>query len=181
MSIQAQSEEFNEEWRWVHFTTESGLPSDHIYEIVETSDGTPWVATSKGLAWYDGFRWHAVPDSLGIPIALDASMDGCLTPHGKDKVFANFYEGLYDVSQNSVQKIRLNFNQKKLNNGFITSAGDLGCFVQVYDELFRYDSSRISSLKTPARLVPNWRSVFYTRNRSVWINTTEGIYRWTGN
>ncbi|HEV8539061.1 MAG TPA: hypothetical protein VGR15_09115, partial [Bacteroidota bacterium] len=59
----AQFETLNEDWRWVQFTTQSGLPSNHILELVESSDSTPWVATTSGIAWYDGFRWTTVFDS----------------------------------------------------------------------------------------------------------------------
>ena len=38
---------FDEERRWVHFTTESGLPSNVVHAVAETEDGTPWVATSS--------------------------------------------------------------------------------------------------------------------------------------
>lgn len=63
----AQSYALNEEWRWVHFTTESGLPSNEVTHIVETEDGTVWAGTSKGLAWFDGYEWKK-PQSLdGIP------------------------------------------------------------------------------------------------------------------
>src|SRR5437879_2822608 len=54
------------EWRWSEFTTESGLPSDHIYLIAETKDGTIWVATAAGYAWYDGYRWNLADSSTGL-------------------------------------------------------------------------------------------------------------------
>ena len=36
-----QDEKFNEAWRLVHFTTESGLPSNHVTGVVETSQAGP--------------------------------------------------------------------------------------------------------------------------------------------
>src|ERR1041384_7944850 len=57
------------EWRWSEFTTESGLPSDHIYFIAEPRDSTTWVATGAGYAWYDGYRWNLADSSTGLKTA----------------------------------------------------------------------------------------------------------------
>ncbi len=62
-----QTENYDEEWRWVHFTMESGLPSNEIMEIIETSDGTMWAVTAKGTAWYDEFRWNILNEKSGLP------------------------------------------------------------------------------------------------------------------
>jgi len=56
----AQFEHFYENWRWAHFTTKTGLPSNAVEEIIETDDGTVWVSTTKGIAWYDGYRWNQI-------------------------------------------------------------------------------------------------------------------------
>ncbi|MFA6470041.1 MAG: two-component regulator propeller domain-containing protein, partial [Bacteroidota bacterium] len=66
-SAQAQFEHLHEPWRWTSFTTKTGLPSDIIENITESDDGTPWVVTPKGIAWYDGFRWHAIDSAHGLP------------------------------------------------------------------------------------------------------------------
>lgn len=47
-----------DEWRWVRFGTESGLPSERVIRVLETPGGEVWAQTSRGLAWFDGFRWH---------------------------------------------------------------------------------------------------------------------------
>ena len=50
----------NEEWRWVHFGVEAGLPSPKIRDVVTTDEGTMWVATSGGLAWFDDYQWQSI-------------------------------------------------------------------------------------------------------------------------
>jgi|GEM_PF-1798805 len=49
-----------ETWRWIRFTTTAGLPSDHILDVADDGNDIPWVCTTKGVAWFDGFRWHPV-------------------------------------------------------------------------------------------------------------------------
>ncbi len=56
--VQAQTDPLNEAWRWVHYGAESGLPSDRVLDIVETTEGIAWAMTGAGLAWYDEYRWH---------------------------------------------------------------------------------------------------------------------------
>ena len=61
---------FTEPWRWSHFTTEEGLPSNRVIDVCESRDGTIWAATAAGLAWYDGFAWYAMGLAEGIPKKL---------------------------------------------------------------------------------------------------------------
>jgi PAS domain S-box-containing protein len=67
--LQGPSETIDVAWRWVPYTTETGLPSNQIVDLVETTTGTLWVTTGSGLAWYDEFRWHqvALPLRMGWP------------------------------------------------------------------------------------------------------------------
>jgi signal transduction histidine kinase/ligand-binding sensor domain-containing protein len=47
-----------DQWRWVRFGTESGLPSSIVSGVYESGDHVSWVHTSRGFAWYDGNLWH---------------------------------------------------------------------------------------------------------------------------
>ncbi len=53
-----------QEWRWVRFGPETGIPSGRLIEVLE-SNGTTWVATDLGVGWFDGYRWHRVAPELG--------------------------------------------------------------------------------------------------------------------
>lgn len=68
-----RSQVFHEEWRWAHFDTADGLPSSHVMHLVETAKRV-WVGTSKGVAWSDGFEWHAVGPELGLPRTAVSSL-----------------------------------------------------------------------------------------------------------
>jgi PAS domain S-box-containing protein len=63
----SQNENYYQPWRWVKFTSEFGLPSNYILDVIETEDGTVWAATTSGVAYYDGFLWHALDQQLGLP------------------------------------------------------------------------------------------------------------------
>ncbi len=66
-TLRGQTDPLAEPWRWSLYTVESGLPSNNITDLVETSAGELWAATGGGIAWYDGFRWREVTASEGVP------------------------------------------------------------------------------------------------------------------
>ncbi len=51
---------FQEPHRWLSFDVTSGLPSKEVYDIVTLPNGTPWVITGAGVAFYDGYQWRTV-------------------------------------------------------------------------------------------------------------------------
>ncbi|MBI5471260.1 MAG: response regulator [Ignavibacteriae bacterium] len=73
MECPAQTSRFFDAWRWVEFDLESGLPSNHTYAILETEQGTPWVITKLGVAWYDDYVWHQVPFPARTPLSKPQS------------------------------------------------------------------------------------------------------------
>jgi len=99
----AQFEHFYENWRWAHFTTKTGLPSNAVEEIIETDDGTVWVSTTKGIAWYDGYRWnHVVVDSQ-FPEQHVRKIE----PYYGGKIFALLSGALYIGNKHEFLKINL--------------------------------------------------------------------------
>jgi len=63
----AQLNGFRDSWRWAYFTTDDGLPSNAVNDVVRATDGRYWAATERGLAWFDGFMWHAMEGDRGAP------------------------------------------------------------------------------------------------------------------
>lgn len=66
-STMGKIENVQDTWRWTSFTTRNGLPSNVIYDVRETANSVVWASTARGLAWYDGYQWHAVGPDLGLP------------------------------------------------------------------------------------------------------------------
>jgi len=52
------------------FTTENGLPHNHVYDIVQDQNGFIWIATWDGLSRYDGYEfknyYHNLSDTTSI-------------------------------------------------------------------------------------------------------------------
>ncbi len=50
----------------IHYTTKNGLPSNHVYDVAQDSNGFMWFATNRGVVKYDGvsFKTFTVKDGL---------------------------------------------------------------------------------------------------------------------
>ncbi len=53
-TIVGQSVEAN----FIRFGKEDGLPSDHIYGLMQDSDGLLWISTEKGVSRYNGYEFE---------------------------------------------------------------------------------------------------------------------------
>jgi len=49
------------------FSTNEGLPSNHIYDIVEDDNGFLWIATNNGIARFDGKYFYNYSTKNGLP------------------------------------------------------------------------------------------------------------------
>ncbi|MEZ5988799.1 MAG: ATP-binding protein [Planctomycetota bacterium] len=81
-----------EAWRWRSHGEDQGLPSAHVLRLAVDGGGTLWVGTDKGIAWYDGYRFHVVPRS-GASAGLRFETIPRMLPHGEDRVFVELEDG----------------------------------------------------------------------------------------
>ncbi|RZL21635.1 MAG: hypothetical protein EOO96_24245, partial [Pedobacter sp.] len=49
------------------FTTDHGLPSNHVYDIVEDNTGFLWIATDNGVCRFDGKYFQKFSTKDGLP------------------------------------------------------------------------------------------------------------------
>ncbi len=50
-----------------HFGVDEGLPSSNIYTLYQDTKGFLWIATDKGVARYDGYRFETFSTKDGLP------------------------------------------------------------------------------------------------------------------
>lgn len=51
-----------EQGTWTRFTKGNGLPSHSIDSVAVADDGTVWIYTVEGIAWFDGESWTTLHD-----------------------------------------------------------------------------------------------------------------------
>jgi len=174
--LTAQVFPFQDSWRWAHFTTESGLPSDQVFCIAETPDGTIWAGTQKGLAWFDGYLWHSQDNRHGIP----ADQISVIEPYGRDSVFCVIRGTLYVGGKDRFRLLlslasRPEFIQSVVltNRNEILALGGNGLFI--------LNSAGVRAIPAPARPMSEGpRNLWRTPSGNIWLNTIRGLYRGDG-
>ncbi len=77
------------------YTVEDGLPSAHVRDVTQDSQGRIWFATRSGIATYDGLEWttYNVADGLtwADQFALEWDSQGVLWSVGAISPFKIFY------------------------------------------------------------------------------------------
>ncbi|MFA6456099.1 MAG: two-component regulator propeller domain-containing protein, partial [Bacteroidota bacterium] len=172
----AQFDTFHESWRWTHFTTKTGLPSNVIEDIVETDNGTVWVLTPKGIAWYDGFRWNAIDSSRGLP----EIQPNKIVAGNNGTMFAIMNRSLYKGDTSGFKPVFPNVDSLA---GKIVSA-----------EMFDTASLLFSTAQGPVYLMRGTEIVPYVipgvtvvtnfwklPSKSLWLSSDSGVVRYNNN
>ena len=172
----AQSFSFQDSWRWAHFTTESGLPSNQVYCIAETPDGTIWAGTQKGLAWFDGYVWKP----LGIMQGLPADQISVIEPFGRDSVFCLVGGALYLGSRDKFGLLIPN-DSTLLGIQSVVAIGQNEVLILDNASLFLLDSKGLRAIAIPAPpMSSGFRNLWRTSSGKLWLNTVRGLYEGDG-
>src|ERR1043165_5037962 len=52
---------------WLHYTNQTGLPSNMVYDIYRDDEGYLWFATDKGVSRYNGIQFETFSTLHGLP------------------------------------------------------------------------------------------------------------------
>ncbi len=176
-NVHSQFEHFYESWRWSHFTTSSGLPSDVVENIIETESGVPWVSTAKGLAWYDGYRWNSIPVDSSKP----NQRARLISKYYNDKIFVILDGSLYQGNSQGFKKC-LFTNHIEYGNISTVAALDSTTYMCVYETnssayVLQVKNGYAVKIQSP----PPGR--LYQTNNSIWFSSGSdvGLYRFQKN
>ncbi len=114
-----------------------GLASDHIYALSESSDGSIWVGSSKGLSQLSAYRFPTYSDTEGLPhegaLSVACAPGGGIwvgTPNGasfyKDGAFSNY--GQLEADNFTSNWIKYVFAAKSGEVFFIGASRNLDLF-----------------------------------------------------
>jgi PAS domain S-box-containing protein len=164
ISAPGETPPFREAYRWVHFTTESGLPSNTISQIYETDDSTLWVATPSGLAWFDGFKWTSTGQHN---YRINGQFRGGLLLNGNDSLFwFSRREGVRFLLNNVRIGFRLSHDSVLVlndNNGVLR--------ILIFPPSGVFQTSEVRSPSTVYGL-------FQSRSGTVWADEEHALGRW---
>ena len=146
-----QEDPLQEDWRWVRYGVESGLPSERLLGLVESA-GTLWVATDEGMAWFGGYRWNAIT----VPgLEMQAWVDQRNSDARPTRRMAPDYGGgvylatsgpLYHVEQGHSEVIPLMFDGASLAVTSVATTGPDEVYVVAGPTVFAWDGNLITEL-----------------------------------
>jgi len=178
LPLRAQAPDFAEPWRWSRFGIEAGLPSDGIVRITESRDGTPWVATTDGIAWFDGYQWHSV---LRQP--FDSSMERApiiaARPEGGIVAVAGGMLLTGDTAGLRARPLRV--GDRRLTVMDARSMPEGGIMVLALDstaQLFRLAADTLVPLEAPGLLSRQSSTLWGGESGDVFLNTSRGVFAW---
>lgn len=170
----------NESWRWRSFDKVSGLPSNHIFNLIETPGGVLWALTPKGMAWYDRFTWRHVP---GLDEILEPEVKAAY--YGETGLAICSRGKLYLFDTSASQKREAIFDNKDL---FIQKAVHYGwksLLLLARDpdsaesNIFLVQGDKIGRYPLPAN-IGKIVDVYRTGDDNLWIVTGNKIYLRSG-
>ena len=172
LSSVALTQPFDEFWRWAHFTTESGLPSNNVFDVIETPDSTLWALCDAGLAWYDGFQWQQVQ----LPATHLPNSSTPLCDYRNDSLLISFNDEWYVVGRQGFIKLSTppHCMLTYLSGDTILCIKEGSPFFMVRGFLLPCEMPRRSEHE-------RIEDLHRTKGGKVWARTNEGVYRWENN
>ena len=173
-SLNGQVDTFAESWRWARFDVHDGLPSKSITDLIETPGGQVWVGTEAGLAWYDGYFWHAVGPDQGLPAKRPSSM---AVLGSKDLVVV--VDGrLYQGGETGFKPVLPIDGVAIRGVGSAVPISSERLLLNAEGVLYEYSDGILHPFRSRSDApMDHLFGLWKTRAGSVWMNTSKGLYR----
>lgn len=166
----------------------SGLPDNHIKDVVVDGNGRKWIATDKGLVMYNGTDWQVMnTDNSDIPanqvttLALDASDQLYLgTVSGMN--FASGNQGLIRYDGSSFTVVTASFpSEGKINDIAVSPAGDVWIALDG-NGVTHYDGSGVETFNSSNSNLPQdyVNAIALDSDGMPWAGTGSGLAYYSG-
>jgi PAS domain S-box-containing protein len=176
-SIYAQQTTLQDLWRWRLFTAESGLPSDRVFDVVETSGGIPWANTSMGIAWYDGYSWKPVGNEYGLSNHLVSA----IIPDERDSVLVVDNDRLFYGGQGGFKETPIIIKGQKRKINSIAYFGSDKFLLIIDSFLYTLYNHKLTPYQIPVELgEQKYFTIWNTAGKGLWLNGSRGLFRWNG-
>lgn len=176
--------------RWHCYQADpTGLASDAVDSIVQTRDGALWFGTSGGgLSRFDRERWETFTQANGYRSRLLSDQVHCLAEDGAGALWITTDRGVNRFFYETGEWVPFTTRNSDLIADevlAVTLDGDSGIWFGTTRGLSRYDVARRRWRNVPGTpALPDWvdnctQSLHVDRYGTVWVGTSEGLYRST--
>jgi PAS domain S-box-containing protein len=161
-------------WRWVRFTTVSGLPSDFVVAALEVPGDGLWAITRFSLAHFNGFVWHRVPappEATGLVTGWAADGRGGIVAVMGGRLVVGTSAGLRVVRVGEDGEEPTFRSCAPIGNGRVLLADNQAVYQWDGRTCRRHDASRGLGRVYLLRAA---------QPQGAWITTAQGLYAWEG-
>tara|TARA_R110002012_G_scaffold109617_2_gene253678 strand:- start:28518 stop:31115 length:2598 start_codon:yes stop_codon:yes gene_type:complete len=156
------------------------MPTNAIYDITQSPDGTLWFMTSKGVAEYNSLDWKLYPDSLQLPNSpysfIRALDDGSIWVAGQNSEgFTINYlknEKWHSIKTEAIDKVKskFTFDVKMKQKGYQLVIGN-----QNYLQILNTSEDKLERVLLPTTKSAEIYSVSF-REDKIYIPSSEGLF-----
>jgi Signal transduction histidine kinase len=173
------------------YTSELGLASNFVYQVVQDKKGFIWIGTEEGLNKFDGKNFSSYTTRKGrYCMSHNRAQAVMLSPDGN--IWAGTSDGLniYDYKSDSIIQVKTNTSPLKLafnditvltmsRNNKLTWIGTYGNGLHYYDwekkKFARFVLPQIHNIPQPLQVM----SILEDDNERLWIGTqSNGLYKY---
>jgi PAS domain S-box-containing protein len=157
------------------WNSQSGVPGEAVYQVLQTTDGYLWLRTSAGLVRFDGVRFVRIDPSVeDEPLreaikAICRTSDGNLLVRGPSKTLLNRsgrFENLLPPNSLPDGSVRI-----------VMQASKDSVWIGADDFIYLAEGRRLTMLRRGTSWV---EAAVEDRAGDIWIGGQRGLYRYSG-
>ncbi len=162
---------------FINYTEKDGLPSNYINDLQTDSLGNIWIATTKGLAKYDGNKFFKFNKENGIePINItDLSFIS-------NTLFCASNTGIFQLKNSRLEEIKLpeTYLNKSINS--IVAVSKSKIWFATNEGLFLFENGKVKEFSKESKFMKNAITTLEFKDKVLWIGTYgDGLYKYTNN
>jgi signal transduction histidine kinase/DNA-binding response OmpR family regulator len=160
---------------FTRYAIEDGLPDNYVWQLLFARDGRLWVATDRGLCYWDGARFVSFPDQPEV----SSQMVDALAEDQQGRVWIGTERGLYYYEEDSFRALAQSegFGASHVSALLVDRDGVL--WLGTSEGVGRYDSRAMQTLLHRDGLLSNpTHALMQDQEGYVWLATGQGITRY---
>ena len=167
-----------------HYTTEQGLVSDAISQIIQDDYGYIWIATWNGLSRFDGYEFYnyKTGNASHIPLLHNRAMS--MVADLQQNIWMRMYDGRIfvlnrhkDTIMNPFTGINGSEEFRTSHSLFVMNSGDVLASIDgvgIYKMRLDRDTANVKLITTGKLSILSMAEGYHD---DIWVGTEEGLHR----
>lgn len=161
-------------YSFVVFDTSRGLPDSDVHAVAPMPNGGLWVGTSRGVYAFDGMRFQSVhPELDKLPVRALLAVD--------NRLWVGAENGLWLWDGSAARAVLAGDSAFSKVRSLLFDASRQALWVATAKALFKVDGETLNLDSEAIPLDGDVRMAVLSRSGTVWLATSDGVYRYEPN